>query len=989
MMNILRNSLVSILIILFVASSVQGQGVARVIGKVTEKGSNEPLIGANLIFQGTSIGSVTDLTGNFVINGAPVGTRILVISYIGYRMVEVELSLTSGQVFELNVQLEGIGIVGQDVVVTAQARGQLSAINQQLQSNTITNIVSAERIRELPDVNAAESIGRLPGVSIERSGGEANRISIRGLSPKYSTVSVNGVRVASTSDDRSVDLSLISSNMLDGVEVMKAITPDKDGDAVGGAVDLRLREAPSGLMVDLQAQGGYNQLQSYYQNYKLSGSLSSRFFKGEKLGLIATINLDEFDRSADKLNAGYQDRSDAITGERFLIPSSLNLREETVTRGRFGLSSLFDYRIPKGKITANMFYNRLSNDGLYRVNNLFNAIEARHHYDMNDVSNVTTILSSALGLEQDHGWLKYDVGVSISRSDVSDPNNVSWRFTQEGNAYRPFDRDPGMKLQDILPFITSDSSRTSFAQTFYSQTQRNENQETVQLNVQMPFNAFGWITGYVKTGGKLRWLDRENDESQQGRGGLHYGVTNNSPAAARFRCVNDLYPGYFNGYDLYATAVANNGLPIYVFNDEYVRPQFFNGNFPIGYTVDPQMARRLSAALNECGVFQEQVVASRGRDYHGTESYQAGYVMTEINLGKYLTFIPGVRFEGDKSKYTGQQFREIVINNQTGNPADLDTLVVSRRNEYWLPMVHLQIKPVSWFSLRLAYTETISRPDYIQYVPITRIDSQQQFAFAGNSKLRPSQSTNYDASVSIHSNKIGLFTFSAFSKEVTDHIIYQSLYTIGGVNPDPNLNVPPNWLLQNPRLDTYINNPFPANYKGFEVDWQTSFWYLPSVFKGLILNVNMTRIFSETKYQSFRLNTVCIRNCGTPRAINGFESVEVISKGRMVGQPSEIMNVTLGYDYKGFSTRFTYLYQSDRTNSVNGTTPIFSTYSGDYTRYDVSVKQKIVLGMEVFANFNNITNTTDRSYSSAPNSVNPTYIEYYGFTMDAGVRFRM
>src|SRR5690606_21576390 len=115
----------------------------------------------------------------------------------------------------------------------------------------------------------------------------------------YNAVTVNGVRLPSTdSHDRSVDLSLVSSNMLDGIEVMKAITADKDADALGGTVDLRLREAPDRPAVDLSIQGGYNQLQDYYGNYRLSGSASNRFLDS-KLGVLVSFSVDEFDRSAD------------------------------------------------------------------------------------------------------------------------------------------------------------------------------------------------------------------------------------------------------------------------------------------------------------------------------------------------------------------------------------------------------------------------------------------------------------------------------------------------------------------------------------------------------------------------------------------------------------------------------------------------------------------------------------------------------------------
>ena len=118
-------------------------------------------------------------------------------------------------------------------------------MNQQINSNTIVNVVSEEKIQELPDANAGESIGHLPGVSISRSGGEANKIVLRGLDERYSTITIDGLRIASTeADDRGIDLSTISQGSLAGIELYKAITPDKDGDAIAGSVNLVTRKAP-------------------------------------------------------------------------------------------------------------------------------------------------------------------------------------------------------------------------------------------------------------------------------------------------------------------------------------------------------------------------------------------------------------------------------------------------------------------------------------------------------------------------------------------------------------------------------------------------------------------------------------------------------------------------------------------------------------------------------------------------------------------------
>ena len=125
---------------------------------------------------------------------------------------------------EKDFSLSYTTIEGSEVIVTAQAKGQMDAINKQLNAKSLVNIISSDRIQELPDANAAETVARVPGVSIRREGGEGNKVVIRGLSPKYNNITVNGVKLASTdNDNRSTDLSMISQYMLDGIEVTKEI----------------------------------------------------------------------------------------------------------------------------------------------------------------------------------------------------------------------------------------------------------------------------------------------------------------------------------------------------------------------------------------------------------------------------------------------------------------------------------------------------------------------------------------------------------------------------------------------------------------------------------------------------------------------------------------------------------------------------------------------------------------------------------------------
>ena len=110
------------------------------------------------------------------------------------REVTIKGDETVEEVFRLTAQ----AIVGEEVVVTAQARGQVQAINQQLASDKISSVVSEARIQELPDFNAASAISRLPGVSTLKSSGEDNKVVIRGLAPQYNAVAIGGISLAST-----------------------------------------------------------------------------------------------------------------------------------------------------------------------------------------------------------------------------------------------------------------------------------------------------------------------------------------------------------------------------------------------------------------------------------------------------------------------------------------------------------------------------------------------------------------------------------------------------------------------------------------------------------------------------------------------------------------------------------------------------------------------------------------------------------------------
>ncbi|MBD3287651.1 TonB-dependent receptor plug domain-containing protein, partial [candidate division KSB1 bacterium] len=174
--------LVTLLVFLNVVSFAQ---TGKVVGYVLDERSGNPLPGANIFIEGTSLGSASDINGFYIISNVPPGTYTINVMYIGYEKRSFELQVLAGQKVERDIKMKAEVVKGQEVTVTAQAEAQLQAINQQLSAKTIKNVVSRKQIQELPEANAAEAVGRLPGVSLERSGGEGNKVVIRGMGPKY------------------------------------------------------------------------------------------------------------------------------------------------------------------------------------------------------------------------------------------------------------------------------------------------------------------------------------------------------------------------------------------------------------------------------------------------------------------------------------------------------------------------------------------------------------------------------------------------------------------------------------------------------------------------------------------------------------------------------------------------------------------------------------------------------------------------------------
>ncbi len=962
----MRNKTLPLILAALVICSMAPKAFAlsgMVEGYVRDAHTGKPLLGANVLLVGTSMGAVSNEDGHFVVNDVPVGSYRIRASYVGYDNQEFSIEVGSNTTTRRDFRLQAVGVKGKEVVVTAQAAGQNSAINQQLSSDQIMNVVSAARIRELPDANAAESIGRLPGISLLREGGEGAQVVIRGMAPQYNEITIDGVEVPpNVSSSRAVDLSDISSNMLGGIQVIKAITPDMDAAAVGGVVNLELREAREskrGILTSLLAQGGYNALTSTHSDYKFVGTAESRFFNN-RFGVFAEMNVEGRNLTANELGAVYNLNGPQLGKVNPVYMQDLSLTDIPRYRQRYGAEVVMDYSRPNFKVG---FMNFLSSGNTQEQirNEAYDLIDNTHSYTATDEQSILDIITNLLDIKKTFPLFSVDAKLAHSYSQTSVPNALTFSFGQTNVGLN--NANYQLLNPQVIPTLAkNDLSQTYFQTALETSSLSRNRQLSGQLDLMSNINFSRDITSVLKFGGAYRYTIKSYSFASQ----------NN-----RFQIngIDSTIQAILNAFPWMQKSVPAGSiyLPITLFEDpSFSYGNFLNGDYQMGAPINIGLMHQVMNVINQTPPPQSydyltdvatNDFTSTTNNYTGNERESAAYAMYTVNFGQAVTFLPGVRFQQLSTTYTAPR------GTQTPASYEYHDTTIEETHGFWLPMVHLIVRPLSWLQVHLAYTNTLTYPSFNAITP--RINIGYASVVWNNYALKPAHSTNYDAILSLYDNSVGLLTVDGFLKQIRDLIFPVNSYV---VNPADYPGIPGN--TKGEPLSTSINNPNTVNLWGTEVDWETHFWYLPGPLSGLVLSANYTHIFSRAKYPRATVTTIYLPKYA--QVVN-----DTFYTDRMIYQPNDIANLAIGYDFKAFSFRVSMLFQSDVFQGANFW-PELREYGANYLRWDLAAKQGLPwYHLRLFFDLNNINGAEDiylNGGSSFPQSENA-----YGMTADIGL----
>lgn len=922
-----------------------------VVGRVTDV-SGEPLPGATVVLLKSLLGEGTNTEGRFLMQRVPAGTVRFVVSYLGFETVEREVLVEGGKTTTLTIRLEPTTVRVAEVVVKGAAlEGQERALNQQRSADNIKNLVSADLINRFPDLNVAEALQRVPGINIQRNRGEGGTVTMRGTPPNFSTININGEQIPSTERDdggttiRSESLDLIPVDQLAGLEITKSLTPDQDGDAIGGSINLRTPVAKA-LKQRGKAEigGGYNNLSGGLNGIG-SLSLDQRFLATSnepdgRLGVIVGGSYFGTDNGEDRIEATWKERDFArnpAVARRFgrdnlYVLNDYRYRDLQNRRTRIGASTTLDYKLSAtSSVFLNVLYSRLEDrDVRRRVRFDLDRVPitqyispdtilgVRIRRDVREANPVKTNLTFTLGGEQ------------RLRDVLVDWNAFYTRSTRDAVFYRSEVQASSLSLraEDLnspqTEFIgLNQSIHDPFAYTVPEDYIPDGDQElnrgsnlALRLNARLPFTYRGEV-GSFQFGGKYRRFD--NDQ-----------VRNNTQLDYRGADADDYLVRHLSNFE---------------------STNFMNGAVRFGPGLDPAKVRAFyEANKDQYAPNISNAFLNLNETFYAREGVLAGYALARVPMEKLLV-LGGLRYERTMVDYRANR-----VSRSPGDNALLAAQPVTgdRAYHFLLPNVQLRYALTALTNLRLAATYSYGRPNFSDLVPRESYSPVDATIQRGNENLRPAKSLNLDLLAERYLNNVGILSAGLFFKNINAFQFESQLLVPKAEYP----SVFPDTINTAYRVTQTLNGDVARVY-GAEVNIQAPLRFLPGLLGGFTVYANYTFTHSSAF-------------TATRRGI------------RLPGQTPHTANGSLSYDYKGLTLRASLNYNGAFIRQL-GDRDATDFFRAARAQLDLSTQYKVGKSLSFYGEWINVTSAKQLEYFGVEDR--PTQVNYFSHWTRFGMAY--
>ncbi len=945
-----------VIVILFVAvnsysmqaqgGNVQGGNVQGTI--VDEHGLSIPF--GEVVIESLHKGVISDVNGKFVFIDLPEGSYTINVYFLGYADKKVEAIVKSGVTTVVNIkltqktqELDGVEVFGRN--------GQFKALNAQKNKQNITNIVSTDQIGKFPDANIGDAIKRIPGITMQVDQGEARNVIIRGLAPQLNSVTLNGSRVPSAEgDNRNVQMDLIPSDMIQTIEVNKAVTPDMDADALGGSVNLVTRNSPRDFRLSATVGSGIN----FITNKRvLNGSfIIGDRSKNEKLGWMVSASIHDNDFGSHNIEAEWDDKFEYYTGEDDddgepildevdVNPYVKEFQQRTylVQRIRKSFSVNLDYAFNANTIInfKSMYNWRDDRENRFRLKQeIFDAedielgdftvtdrnlvrfpIEARRQTKggidngRNKNKRLEDQRMQNYSLSGDHlfGKLKFNWMASFA---AASEERLDERYISYKGKYIIKNDVSDSKF----PLFSPENAEDATPENFKLKEITGENKFTEEKDInffadfELPANFFDVADGILKFGGRFRIKNKERTNNF-----FEYEALNED----RFKKMSNL-------------SLVDKTDENYLAGSQYKAGQY----------VDPKVLGKLD--FNDNTVFDKKDVPDEyvRANYEVEENVYAGYVMSNQQLSKKLSVLAGVRLEHTTITATGNQIldEEDVVGK----------IIKESKYTNVLPGVHLKFDATDKTIFRFAWTNTLARPNYKDLVPSEDIIEDDEEIYRGNPELKAATAMSFDLMAEHYYSNVGILSGGLFYKNINDFVYdYQTKDATTG-------------------FDLYQpENGDKAAIFGAEIAYQRQLDFLPGFAKNFSLMLNYTYLNSSAEG---------IRN------EDGKERDDV----DLPGTAPHMFNSSLAYTGKKLNVRISANFSDAYIDEIGGSA-FEDRYYDQQFLLDFNASFSINKSLSIYFDLNNITDQPLRYYQGIKERTMQS--EWYGRKITFGLKYNL
>ncbi|MEY8760161.1 TonB-dependent receptor [Chryseobacterium tongliaoense] len=959
-----RSGIIQISAFFLMASfgTLQAQTIkGTVVGK-----TNGALPGANISIVDTDAKTASSLDGDFNVLSPKLGDIMIKVEYIGYETQTFPVTVKEGTndigyitiIPEDKVTKDKVGNIQEVVFTRPNALTQAKAYEIKRNNNAIMEVIAADAIGKLPDRNAAEAVQRVQGVAVARYHGEADQATVRGTPFAWTSALFNGNRLPSANvlGNRSFVLDVVPSELIQFVQVSKAITPDMDGDAIGGSINFITRTAPAKKTLSVSGAGGYNTF-SQDGTYNASLVYGDRFFKN-KLGVLLSGAIWDRQWGADSFDVTYNTGVANDVQKKSI--STIMMKRYMGTRRTIGLNGGLEYKFnANNKLYFRGMFNKF--DDIRPVYESYvDYTNSRYQYNFRYSHYQTELYGMELGGEHSISqklsldWMLSDYQAKYfldtpSTNDIKGLPISTFRqkitggfnnLSSDGKRYWGFDSPDGTGGEylnygsDVKdPNEVMSANKLLLSQLVISKLDNNERDKIARLNLKYDLNPN--IT--LKVGAKYRDKDRTSTFGYNAvfLPGASVGIPN-SPALLTLSQLATTNPPkgteFLNGM--------NGNYSSYIMNPP-TKDQLFQMYSP--------------EFLQQYGFRDFSNAESNATSvYTGEESVFAAYAMAEIKASEKFKIVGGFRNESTRLTLNGSKATK------EGTPATtvISPSVVESNYNAFLPMLHLRYNFSPKSSLRFAYTKSFIRPNFGDMSPGSSIDNTSNpFTITrGNPDLQPTFSHNFDMMGEYYFNNIGILSGGVFYKKISNIVFSDtSMLNIGGTD----------------YMVTQSKNLQDSNLFGFEAGINKRFDFLPGFWSGFGVEFNYTFIDSKVE---------------VPRTVDG---IQYFDKTTLPNQSKNLFNAILYYENKKVMIRLAGNYRGKSVETINQKLgPDYYIWSDKNFTVDFSASYDINKKIKVFIELNNLSNESLRLYMG-DNKKRVTSNEWYGSRGQLGIRWQI